>query len=376
MRLDDAVTYFLGEWPSEGPTQDTWRSYSGHLKWLVGFAAKRGQVQLADLTPELLRAAMSARMAPTPHRSLLFKGGESSAKALASAARKMARWLVAQGVPVADLSGVKSPRPPERVQPRVRPAEFNAIESAILHRLVSTTRRLPRVAIARDLALIYMLADTGLRANEVCSMDIRNVVFETGSILVIRGKGKKERALSIIDPDDPNGGVTLRLLADWIEMRSTIRNADSNTRLWVSMKGRPFNREELRRLLKRICRDAGMTDNRPPHTFRRANFTEGYLADPRSIRVLASRMGWSPKSNHMIDVYTRGVDIELAMTTPVASVSARWRKSTIAPIRPRPILLNGVGPPASYAERPGPASPSRQRQDSGRLPSSRTGRRP
>lgn len=388
MRLDDAVTYFLGEWPSEGATDDTVRTYAGQLKWLVQFAAERHKVQLADLTPQLLRAAVTARTAPAPGRSINHKGGEQSAKSLVYATKRLARWLLAQGVPVADLSSVKAPRPPEHVQLRVREHEFKALEAAILQRLVSSDRRVPRVAIARDLALIYMLADTGLRAVEVCLMEVRSVDFETGSI-IIRGKGKKDRALSILDPDDPNGGVTLRLLADWIDIRAQIHGAADHQMLWVSMQGRPLNREQLRKVLARICRAAGLPENRPPHTFRRAAFTEGYLESPNSIRVLASRMGWSPKSSHMIDVYTRGVEIELARTTPVVSVSARWhasderrptirsviaRETTLQRAPNRPIPISGVDPRAGDEKRPGPAQPAKGRQEPGRLPNPRTGR--
>lgn len=337
MRLDDAVTYFLGEWPAEGPSRDTVRGYTSQLKWLVDFATKRHKVLLSDLSPDLLRAAMVAKQAGST--SPLYKGGEGSARTLASAARRMARWLLAQGVPVADLTAVKSPRLPERIQPRLRQDEFRAIETAILQRLISASRRVPRLAIARDLALVYMLADTGLRASEVCAMDIRSVDFETGSVIVNRGKGKKPRALSIVDPDSSSGGVTLRLLTEWVEARHGVRGAMRNTRLWVSMKGTPLSREELRRVLARICQDAGLDSNRPPHAFRRASFTEGYLASPSSIRVLAARMGWSPKSHHMIDTYTRGAEIELARTTPVASLGARWHESPMErpPLRSIPI---------------------------------------
>lgn len=346
VRLDDSVTYFLGEWPSEGPTADTVRGYGNQLKWLVGFAHRRHKTQLADLTDEFMRAAMAQKMDPKNH-SLLFKGGENCAKTLLSATRRMVRWLKVQGVVVAsDLTNVKAPRAPERIQPRLRQDEFKAIESAILRRLVQSSRRVPRLAIARDLALIYLLADTGLRASEVCAMDLSAVDFATGSVLVVRGKGKKQRALSILDPEDATGGVTLKLLADWIDMRQSVRGAARNNKLWVSMKGNPLTRESLRRVLLKVCQEAGIDGNRPPHAFRRASFTERYLDDPNSIRVLASRMGWSDKSHHMIDVYTRGATIELARTTPVVSLSARWRGPTkvLPGNRPlRPMLESDVG---------------------------------
>jgi site-specific recombinase XerC len=332
------------------------RSYAGQLKWLVGFAHARGQTRLSDLTPGLLRAALLEKQNPK-NRALNWLGGEAGAKALASATRHMARWLTLQGLPVADLTIVKAPRAPERIQPRLTQEEFATIEAAILNRLVQPDRRIPRLQIARDLALIYMLADTGLRASEVCAMDIRHVDFAQGAILVLRGKGKKERALNLRDSDETSGNVTLKLLADWIDMRQGVRGAVRTTRLWVSMKGNPLTRDELRKILGRICEAAGVDGNRPPHTFRRSWFTESYLASPSSIRVLASRMGWSDKSHHMIDVYTRGAEVELARTTPVPSLSARWHAAApAAPLRPTPTRAPALPAPRARPAKRQPAA--------------------
>lgn len=346
MRLDDAITYFLGEWPAEGPSIDSVRAYAAQLKWLVGFAHKRGKTQLSDLTPDLLRAAMAQKQDPR-NTALNFKGGENSAKSLGSATRKLARWLRAQGFSCADLSVVKSPRAPERIQPRLRQDEFQAIEDVILQRLIGDGR-IPRLAIARDLALVYLLADTGLRASEVCALDVRSIDFDQGAVIVLRGKGKKERALSLVDGDDTAGSITLKLLADWIELRPGVRGAARNNKLWVSMKGNPLNRESLRRILLKICQEAGLDENRPPHAFRRASFTERYLESPNSVSVLASRMGWSDKNHQMIDVYTRGAHVELARTTPVASLSARWHARAPRAAASRP-----------FAHRPPPAPAKR-----------------
>lgn len=363
MRLDDAICYFLGQWPAEGAGLGTVRTYSRQLKWLAGFAAGRRKVLLADLSPELLRAAMAAKLAQTTGMDG-FKGGEAAAHSLAFAARCMARWLRAQGVPVADLTTVKPRKPPERVQPRLYPHEFEALEQAVLRRLVEHRTRTPRNMIARDLALIYMLAETGLRASEVCAMDVRSVDFELGAVLVVRGKGNKERALSIVDPDDPRGGTALQLIADWLEARATISNASRHTRLWVSAKGWPLTPDSLRYVLERMCRDAGLSDNRPPHSFRRMNFTESYKAAPASIRVLADRMGWSPKNDHMVNVYIRGAQVDLARTMPIPSVVARWRTGPVTSTNIRTLPPVGVGSPRVTQN--GPSAPFRVRVDAPR----------
>src|SRR5207244_3122666 len=160
-----------------------------------------------------------------------------------------------QGVSVADLTVVTPPKRPERVQSRLRQQEFQALESVILHRLVEDERRAAKALVARDLGLIHLLADTGLRASEICGMTLRSVDFQTGSVVVFRGKGKKGRALSIVDPDAPPG-TTLRLLGDWIAERPNIRGTSQHDYLWVSYRGTPLKQAALRQVLARLCETA------------------------------------------------------------------------------------------------------------------------
>jgi len=48
---------------------------------------------------------------------------------------------------------------------------------------------------------------------------------------------------------------------------------------------------------------------------------------------------------------------------------------TLKKFRPRPMIQLGVGPRTGYVERPGPALPVKGKQEPGRLPNPRTGRR-
>lgn len=325
IRLDDAVTWFLGSWPNEGPrlpTADTIRDYTYSLKWLVEFAARHGQTDVLQLDADLLRAAVKETRERPGKRAANFKGGEATARTLVAATRKLAGWLVAQGLPVADLSTVKAPRIPERVQRRLTPQEFAKLEEAALRHLVEAERTNPRVTCSRNVALLYLLADTGLRAGEVCNMSIHDVDFEQGRIIVRRGKGQKDRVMSIVDPEDPRGGDTLRLLQDWICHRAELK--PDHDFLFVSLKRKPLDVNSLGRILARLCQEAGIDGNRPPHAFRRATFTERYRQHPEQIDVLSARMGWSPRSHHMRNVYTRGAQLDFASEVELPSMAASW----------------------------------------------------
>jgi site-specific recombinase XerD len=362
VRLEDAITWFLSEWPHEGPhppTADTVRTYSGSLRWFIHFAESIGRPRLEEaLQPQTVREAFKAQMDQARHRSASYKGGEASAAGVAHATRRLARWLLAQGVPVANLSTVKPPKAPERIQPRLLPDEFRALEAAALREIVDRDHINPQAMLARNLALLYMLYDTGLRCKEVVGMNVDDIDFDRGCVLVRDGKFRKQRALSIRDAADPHGGRTLRLLADWIRCRQGVRHTDEHERLWVSIPhGRPLSRASIRRVLRELCIAAGLDENRPPHAFRRANFTEHYASDPRQLRLLAARMGWSESSHHMISVYTRGAEIEIAATQELPSLAGRRRPDNANSYpevtgpnvrsfgRPyRPILSSGVSP--------------------------------
>lgn len=338
MRLDNAVTLFLSEWPAEGISSATVRDYRACLEWLTSFALQRGASALDDLTPSLVRAAALAKMDPSRPRSASFKGGEAAAAQMVAAARKLASWLLAEGLPVADLSAVKAPRVPERVQPRLMDGEFERLQSTILRRLISGGRRVPRLAVARDLALLNLLAETGLRAQEVCGLEVEHVDLNRGELRIARGKGKRERFLPIVGTEEDDDPLRLvRLLDDWLVARETIRRAGQHRRVWVSLKGNPLSTDQLRAVLAKICIEAGLESNRPPHAFRRFVFTEHYRRRPGSLTRLSARMGWSPKSHRMQDVYTRGAELDFARE-PMPFLNNR-PESTVLNSRVRPILL-------------------------------------
>jgi site-specific recombinase XerC len=353
VRLDNSITLFLSEWPAEGASPATVRDYRKCLDWFCGFATKRGATTLEDLTPSLVRAAALAKMDHSRARSASFKGGEAAAAQLVAATRKLARWLLAEGLSVADLSSVRAPRVPERIQPRLLSEEFDRLQSAILHRLISGNRRTPRLAVTRDLALLNLLAETGLRAQEVCGLELRHVDVQRGEILIARAKRRKERVLSIMGTEDDEDPLrVVRLLDEWLCAREGIRRAQDHTRVWTSLKGNALDEDELRSILARICIEAGLAANRPPHAFRRYVFTEHYRQRPGSLARLTARMGWSPKSHKMQDVYTRGAELDFARE-PMPLLNDR-PKSTVQSRAIRPIPINGVGSGWSRADAPAP----------------------
>lgn len=300
--------------PASPRTIHTYRSELAHLE---RFAIANGCTSAEELTEDLVRKcsvallrqgqAAVARADFEPTRS---KGNEGAARTMVIAARGFSRYLRKRGLKVADLCGVEAPRQPERLQPRVRAHDFARLEAALDRRAAFS--RYPRFQLARDHALNQFLMETGLRALEVSRMDVDDLDLETGEVQIREGKGRKPRLLGIWDPQAEDGGETIRRLRIYIALRAKRKGANRQRALWLGTRGGRMSPESLRTALYRLCEEAELGENKPPHAYRRGWFTAAYNDNPRDLPVLSARMGWSDRSQHMVAVYTRGALMEIA----------------------------------------------------------------
>lgn len=373
MLLDNAVSCFLFLAESERRLQPrTVILYGKALRKLSAYAHEQGKDRLEDLTPNLLRGAASFEMSQSAAQAMNWLGGEAMASSLVAATRTMIRRLHEEypELPLPDLSMVKAPKVPKRIQPRLEDGEFVRLEAALRMRLLRD--RVPRFLIARDLAILEVLANTGFRAEECCGLNLDDVDLDEATLKVRKGKGNKQRVLTVLDPDpgERDGGEVVRALRDYLRYRHKVFGGEP-TALWLTLKGNRLDPNGLRSALRALCDEAGIDGNRPPHAFRRAHFTEQYMAAPTALPVLVERMGW--ESEAMARVYTRGVDVELARRIPLPLMSKKWREPLLRPKR-LPIVERDVGP----GESDGRPVPTRSRKDTSRTApvSPRKGRRP
>ena len=99
----------------------------------------------------------------------------------------------------------------------------------------------------RDTALLILLLDAGVRANELCTLEIKNVFFERErTYIIVYGKGRKQRVVPI--------GKTARL-ALWRYIHRERKDTESE-RVFIGRKG-PLDVEGLERLLYRLRDAAG-----------------------------------------------------------------------------------------------------------------------
>jgi integrase len=145
----------------------------------------------------------------------------------------------------------------------------------------------------RDEAIVRLMAETGMRASEVCSLTLADVDLARGLAIVLRGKGGKGRVV-------PFGAQTATALDRYIRTRRRHRLADTD-RLWLGDRGRGFDYNGLYRTLKFRAGKAGISPFNP-HQLRNTAATR-WLAKGGSEGGLMAVAGWSRRD--MIDRYTR-----------------------------------------------------------------------
>ena len=111
----------------------------------------------------------------------------------------------------------------------------------------------------RDLLMVGLVLQTGLRISEVLSLTVNQIDTENKRIRVL-GKGKKLR--DVVFTDD-----VLTLLQDYTDVRNTIEIKDTDI-LFLSKNGKKMSRQNVNVNLKKYCERAGIDKDIHPHCLR------------------------------------------------------------------------------------------------------------
>lgn len=166
----------------KGLAEASLRVYLPPVADLLGYLRKQnGSIPLHRLDASVLRAFLFTRM----------QGRSSeSVRLLTISLRSFLRFLHAQGEISHDLTAA-IPSVRRWAQPDV-PKKLTPDEVARILRSPDRTTATGR----RDLAILLLLAELGLRASEVISLELGDIHWRTGEIL-IRGKGRQQDLLPL-----------------------------------------------------------------------------------------------------------------------------------------------------------------------------------
>ena len=189
--------------------------------------------------------------------------------------RAFFQWLMKEEVMASDWKNpmlkVKAPKV------ALDPLEPISIQDV---RALSNTCQRGDLIGERDRALFLFLLDTGARAREACSMNIKDVDLNTGAVMIRYGKGGKSRMVFI-------GRTTRRAMRGYLRQRH-----DSSPALFVSKDEERLTYDGLRQLLERRAKRAKLSNKPKLHGFRRA-FALNMLRSGVDIFVLQRLMGHS-----------------------------------------------------------------------------------
>src|SRR5919202_1465642 len=135
----------------------------------------------------------------------------------------------------------------------------------------------------RDRALFEVAYGSGLRAEELVTLDVASVDFDAEEL---RGEGKGAKTRIV-----PAGEPALRAVARYLERaRPALENRDGDPALFLSKSGRRLSTSDVRRRLRVWARHAEVQGGVSPHTLRHS-FATQLLAGGAVLRSTQERSG-------------------------------------------------------------------------------------
>jgi len=240
--LISALDSFLGDCRAAGLTPNTLRFYHDKLPFFMNWLHSRNVEQINAITADVLRdffGSLQERHSPG--------GVDAYWRAVSSFMNFLERDSQINTNPMRRL---RRPRVDVPLQPPIQPAIVRA-----LLRACAGTSRIDR----RDLSIIHILLDTGLRANELLRLNVGDVDLDTGSIQIHKAKNRRGRVVFI-------SARTRRLVRSYLRERVT--NGSAPLILTHTSEPRRLTYDGLRSVIATRAEQASVPPP-PLHAFRR-----------------------------------------------------------------------------------------------------------
>jgi site-specific recombinase XerD len=249
---------------AERKSPQTLKSYSDGVRLYLAWCATHPE-------PALSRRSLVAWIA-----SLLEGGAEAAtARARQLAVRRFSAWLADEDeIERDDLVGVKPPRLDVKVVESLTENQLKALIKACGGK---------EFIDRRDEAIVRLMAETGLRSEELLSMTLPDTDLTAGTTIVRKGKGGKGRTVSF-------NTRTGAALDRYLRARRTHRLAGTPV-LWLGDRGKEFAYHALRDTLRYRAQQAGI-EGFHPHLLRHTAAAR-WLDMGGSESSLMARAGWT-----------------------------------------------------------------------------------
>jgi site-specific recombinase XerD len=225
-------------------------------------------------------------------------------------------WLVREEIVPANV--VRKVQQPKVTRKEITPLKEDEVRAllAALGKSKIYTRQGATVdhalgSFERNRAMILLLLDTGIRAQELADLKIEDLDNRNHRIFVRMGKGMKERLL----PFSPRTGQMIwRYLA-------TRKDAQPGDYLFLSKLNGPVTRTKLAEMFRSLGKRANVP-NVYPHRFRHT-FAIQYLRNGGNVYTLQSMLGHNTLET--VKIYLKLAQVDIDTVHRKASPVDNWR---------------------------------------------------
>ena len=260
---------------------DDFLAHCGAEKGLASASLEATRFDLARLRRWSDKEGLSAPTALRDHhlRSFLIESAGELAPAsrarLLSTLRSFFRFLVAENL--TDIDPTSTLVAPRRGWKLPAVLTLNQVERLLL------TVDGARPVDLRDRAILEVLYGCGCRVSELCGLDVTDL-DPAEAMLLLRGKGRKQRLVPVGEPALEAVGLFLRA------GRPDLLGKSPNAALFLNQRGGRLSRVSVWNLIKKTGAAAGLPDRLSPHTLRHTYATH-LLEGGADLRVVQELLG-------------------------------------------------------------------------------------
>jgi integrase/recombinase XerC len=189
---------------------------------------------------------------------------------------------------------------------------------------------------SRNLALLAVLGQLGLRVHELVHLDVEQLDFASATLVGVRGKGGTVHDLPLNTP-------TVAFLTRWLAERGSIALADEPA-LFVSSRGTRLSVRAIQRLMLALRARTGSAKRITPHTLRHSTATLALTtgSDLSTVAELLrhSDLNTTRRYLHLVDERRREAVRRLAVAIPpelvpkTAPATEAAAEQAVAPVVP------------------------------------------